>query len=65
MQLGISYVRETFAAADKWAFVWLVTGVCSPVDCQSRALNESLVARLIVASIRAFISVYSVMPLEV
>ena len=35
------------------------------VHGQGAALNECLIARLVVASIGAFIGVYSVMPLEI
>lgn len=35
------------------------------VDGQGAALNEGLVARLVVASIGAFIGMYSVMALEI
>ena len=37
----------------------------SPVDCQSTALDESLSAWLVVASIWPFIGMYPIMPLEV
>ena len=65
MELGISYIRETLAATDEGTFMWLVTGVGSTVNCQSRALNEGLVARLVIASVGSFIRMYSIMPLEI
>lgn len=43
----------------------LVACMGSPVDCQSTALDEGLSAWLVVASIRPFIGMYPIMPLEV
>lgn len=65
MQLGISHIRETLATTDEGTFVWLVTGMGSTVNRQSRALNEGLFARLVIASVGSFIRMYSIMPLEI
>lgn len=43
----------------------LITGMGTAVDGQGAALNERLVTRLVIASIGAFIGMYSVMSLEV
>lgn len=43
----------------------LVARVGPPVDCQSTALDECLSARLVVASIWAFVGMYPIMPLKV
>ena len=63
MQIGISYIGEAFAATVEGTFVWLVTGVGPTVNCQSRALNEGFVARLVVTSVGALICVYPIVPL--
>lgn len=43
----------------------LVTSMGTTVDGQGATLNESLVTRFVVASIGAFIGMYSVMSLEI
>ena len=43
----------------------LVTRVGTAMDSQGAALNEGLVARLVVASVGAFIGMYSVMTLKI
>lgn len=43
----------------------LVTSMGTAVDGQGAPLNESLVARFVVASIRAFIGMYTIVSLEI
>lgn len=43
----------------------LITSMCTVVDGQGAALNEFLGARIVVASVGAFIDMYSVMALEI
>lgn len=43
----------------------LVASMGSAVDSQGAALNESLIARFVIARVRAFIGMYSVMTLEI
>ena len=60
-----SYIREAFSATREWALMRLVTGMGTAVDSQGAALDEGFVARFVVASVGAFIGMYSVVTLEI
>ncbi len=60
-----TYIRKTLSATREWALVRLVASMGTAVDSQGAALNECLVARFVVTSVRALVGVYSIMALEI